>query len=191
MRSIGLLSSFLLCAVAYAGAPGPTRLTEPVFGLKYDPALVSFEAAPAELTKRCPDLTNSRWDRKMWIFGRSGSSASEFLVVGGFYVRRHGSATMPVEYDTPGAVVHLRGDHCELIGPAREVFDYAPEGISKPELADLAKDASCRYARAFGGSAKFAAALQQQHISLDGPRSGLLKQVVSHSGDCRELPGHL
>lgn len=167
-------------AMAFA-ADASSRVTDPIFGLKYDPASVAFDPAPADLVLTCPDLTNQKWDRKMWVFGKAEDSGSDFLVIGGYYVDRSGKGTQP---DTPGAIVRLEGAHCTLIGPARETFDSSPEGISQNQLQKLAADAVCRYAKAYGSRAKFLEALKRQHVVVSSAQSPVLKQAIVDSASC-------
>jgi hypothetical protein len=124
------------------------------------------------------------------IFGKAGEPTSQFLVIGGFYVERHGSTKPVLQADTPGAVIHIRGGHCELIGSAREVFDYRPDGISMSELTELAKDVSCRYIHAFGSKSKFLDAMRKQGVSLNCPLSVILKDAVSQSPEVCPINGN-
>ena len=161
-----------------AFAAHPAQATDPIFGLTYDPASISFEAAPPDLASTCPDLTNQKWDRKMWVFGKIVDSGSQFLVIGGYYITRADATIQP---DAPGAILRIDGDHCTLIGPAREVFDASADGITDPQLSKLAADAVCRYTRAFGTKSKLLAAMRRQHVSLNSGQSPVLKQALLDS----------
>jgi hypothetical protein len=60
IRFFAFCSLVLAAAIAYAILLLP-QATDPVFGLKYDPNTVPFEAAPETLSKTCTDLTNQGW----------------------------------------------------------------------------------------------------------------------------------
>jgi len=162
--------------VGASAQPLPTA-TDPLFGLTYDSTAVKFEPA---LYSQCLELTNARWNRKMWIFGRTTTSNITYVVIGGFYVKREGTgnASPAIEADPVGAVIRLKGKQCELIGPAREVFDYPSSEIGARVLKGLANDAVCRYIRAFGGKREFLDAIERQHIRFDDPHSTILKEAV-------------
>ena len=189
MRLIGtILSAFILLALVVGGASPLPQASDPIFGLKYDSLVVKFEPAPAQLYTACKELMDARLGRKLWIFARTGNPNDQYVVVGGYYLKRdsngHVVSTMT---DPVGALVRLKGDRCELIDPPRELFDY-PEAnaIAIPTLRELAKDAVCRYSRAFGSKTKFLEAMQRQRIRLDDARSSALKEAVSASPNvCR------
>jgi len=102
----------------------------------------------------------------MWTFARTSGPGPQFTVIGGYFVKRSGETeeSASVEPDKSGAVVRLTDGHCDLIGAARDVFDYPPADMPAAKLKELANDAVCRYSRAFGAYQKLIAALKRQHI---------------------------
>ena len=62
MRSIAIifLSSLMLLSGQLAEAQSKRSMVDPLFGLRYDPQQVHFEAAPASITQFCPSVMNDR-----------------------------------------------------------------------------------------------------------------------------------
>lgn len=168
------------CLAALAGSAG-TVAKDPVFGLSYKPAQVSFDAVPQDVAEACPSLVNERWSRKLWVYAQTEQAPHRYYVLGGFYVRRAPPAKREsLEVDPMGAVVDLHGNQCELLGPAREVFDSRPDELPAASLELLAADLVERYARAFGGRAALVAELKRQRVE-PGPKSTVLRQALQAS----------
>lgn len=166
-------------------APAQQQLRDPIFGLKYDPASVKFESLPGRIAASCPELMNAKWDRKMWIFAQVSPAGFQYSVIGGYFIQRAVQGKAPgIEADKSGAVVRVSNGHCDLIGAARDVFDYPPEGLQTSLLKDLAKDAVCRYSRAFGGHEKFVATLRRQGVVITAPPSSILKAAIAAASPC-------
>lgn len=173
MRSIAI-SGVLLFVVFSASPAGPKSAVDPIFGLKYAPSAVVFPPAPENLTKLCKELTNDRYDRKIWIFAQTRGTGIRFLVIGGNYVKKGPAPTS--EADVNGAVLKLEGDSCEAIGAARDVFEYPPPQLPLEVLRELSNDAVCTYSRAFGSYKNFRTALRSQHASA--PSKALTEALV-------------
>jgi hypothetical protein len=174
----GLLLSLGFAAAAATATTVSPRLIDPVFGLEYRPDRIHFEPAPPGLLVTCPDLVNARWTRKLWIYSQVRRQATEYLVVGGFYVNRP-PAPARLETDPKGAILQTSASGCTLLGPAREVFQF-PEGlVAKPVLTALAADLVRRYRAAFGGRAAMQAQLEAQHASPADPRDALLRDALA------------
>ncbi len=159
------------------------RVTDPIFGLSYDPARIRFEEA-GDLVSRCPELANPRWGRRLWIFARSEETTGTYMVVGGLYERRKPPAKRGRYRTDPNGVLLREHDReCDLIGPAREVFEY-PAEVTAATLQALARDAVRRYAAAFGGQARFLAMLarHKKRADLSNPRSGILRDAIRQAG---------
>src|SRR5436305_300294 len=108
IRSIVALSScFLLSQLAFAADHKSPSATDPLFGVSYSPDVIRFEPLPQEVYGACSDLTNQRWNRKMWIFAKSATPDGELLVTGGFFVAKAGKPTEMA--DKKGAVLRLKG----------------------------------------------------------------------------------
>jgi len=161
------------------------RVTDPIFGLSYDPAKIRFEDA-AEVVARCAELTNARWSRRAWLYARNVESSGTYLVLGGLYERREPPAKgeKRFEFDPKGVLLREHEGRCDLIGPAREVFEYPVDGVAPGTLQALARDAARRYAEAFGDKQKFLAALARakKQADLDNPRASILREAVEQLG---------
>lgn len=157
------------------------RVTDPIFGLSYDPAKIRFEDA-ADVVARCAELTNARWGRRAWVYARNSESSGTYLVLGGLYERRESPAKgeRRLELDPKGVLLRDHEGKCDLIGPAREVFEYPVDGVTSATLQALARDAVRRYAEAFGGKQPFLAALarSKKQADLDNPRASILRAAV-------------
>lgn len=118
------------------------RLTDPIFGLSYDPAKIRFEGAN-EVIARCPELVNARWGRRVFLFARSIEPSGTYTLIGGLYERREASAKGEKRFETDpkGVLLREHESKCELIGPAREVFEYPVDGVTAGTLRALARDA--------------------------------------------------
>ncbi len=107
-----------------------------------------------------------------------------YAVVGALHRRRDAPAkSQRFEPDPKGALLREHKSRCELIGPAREVFDYPVDGIAAPTLRALAQDAMRRYPEAFGGTGNFRAALARgkREADLANPRSVVLREAVEQA----------
>jgi hypothetical protein len=108
------------------------------------------------------------------------------LVLGGLYERRAPPAKEEKRFETDpkGVLLREHESKCELIGPAREVFEYPVDGVTAETLRALARDAVARYATAFGGSPRFLAALAraQKRADLTNARATIQREVVQHIG---------
>lgn len=160
------------------------RVTDPIFGLSYDSARIRFEDA-GDVVSRCPELANPRWGRRLWVFARSEETTGTYMVVGGLYERQEPPAQRAARYQTdPNGVLLREHDRkCELIGPAREAFEY-PVDVTTATLQALARDAVRRYAAAFGGHARFLAMLarHKKRADLANPRSAILRDAIRQGG---------
>lgn len=161
------------------------RVTDPIFALSYDPAKIRFEDA-ADTVARCAELTNARWSRRAWLYARNIEPSGTYLVLGGLYERREAPAKgeKRFESDPKGVLLREHDGKCDLVGPAREVFEYPVDGVTGLTLEALARDAVRRYADAFGGKQPFLAALTRakKQADLDNPRASMLRGAVEQLG---------
>ena len=108
------------------------------------------------------------------------------MVLGGLYERREAPAKGEKRFETDpkGVLLREQESKCELLGPAREVFEYPVNGVSTETLRVLARDAVARYATAFGSGAKFLAALKRakKHAELADVRAAILREAVQQVG---------
>jgi len=183
LKSIAASVLGLLVGLMPASGIGQTlpRMTDPIFGLTYDSAKIRFEEAP-DVVARCPELVNERWSRRVFVFARSAEPSGTYLVLGGLYARREAPAKGEKRFETDpkGILLREHESKCELLGPAREVFEYPTDGVTTETLRALARDAVTRYATAFGGSPKFLAALARakKRVDLGNARATILREAV-------------
>jgi hypothetical protein len=161
------------------------RITDPIFGLTYDSAKVRFEDA-AEVVTRCPELVNERWGRRVFLFARSVEPSGTYMVLGGLYERRAPPAKEEKRFETDpkGVLLREHESKCELLGPAREVFEYPADGVTTETLRALARDAVARYTTAFGGGPSLLAALARakKRADLTNARAAILREAIQHIG---------
>ncbi len=187
MKSIAASILGLLVGLMPAPSLGQTlpRIIDPIFGLTYDSAKIRFEDA-ADIVMRCPELVNERWGRRVFLFARSVESSGTYVVLGGLYERRAPPAKgeKRFEADPKGVLLREHESKCELIGPAREVFEYPEDGVTAETLRSLARDAVARYATAFGGRPEFLAALAgaKKRADLTNARATILREAVQQIG---------
>ena len=187
MKSIA--ASILGLFVGLMPAPGIgqtlPRITDPIFGLSFESAKVRFDDA-ADVVTRCPELVNERWGRRVWIFARSSEPSGTYVVLGGLYERRPPPARGEKRFETDpkGILLREHDSKCELLGPAREVFEYPVDGVTAQTLRALARDAVARYATAFGGGPKFLSALARtkKRADLGNTRATILREAVDQIG---------
>jgi hypothetical protein len=187
LKSIAASILGLLIGLMPAPGIGQTlpRITDPIFGLTYDSARIRFEEA-ADVVMRCPELVNERWGRRVFLFARSVEPSGTYVVLGGLYERRAPPAKgeKRFEADPKGVLLREHESKCELVGPAREVFEYPEDGVTVETLRSLARDAVARYATAFGGRPKFLAALARakKRADLTNARATILREAVQQIG---------
>lgn len=170
-----VLANVLLLAMTAIGAE--RQITDPIFGLSYSSDLVLFDKAPSSIVSACPDLVTSRWDRQMWVFAWIDEKDSSYIVLGGLFVKRNG--IRKASPDRNGVMLRLTGQKCELLGPAREMFEFGDAEVGRATLTRIAYDAVSRYTRAFRGVDRFRAAFQRQHIDLGKSGSLILRDAVA------------
>ena len=108
------------------------------------------------------------------------------MVLGGLYERRAPPAKGEKRFETDpkGVLLREHDSKCELVGPAREVFEYPTDGVTAETLRALARDAITRYATAFGGRPKFLAALARakKQADLGNARATILREAIQQIG---------
>jgi hypothetical protein len=185
--SAASILALLLVGLTPASGVGQTlpRVTDPLFGLSYDSTKIRFEDAN-EVIARCPELVNARWGRRVFLFARSIEPSGTYMVLGGLYEWREAPAKGEKRFETDpkGVLLREQESKCELLGPAREVFEYPVDGVTAETLRSLARDAVARYAAAFGGGPKFLAALgrAKKQADLANAHAGVLREAVRQIG---------
>jgi hypothetical protein len=173
-----LLAIFAFALFSCANAAAPLLVTDPLFGIAFNPSRTHFETGDP-LLDRCPNLVTKQWTRRLLIFGRTRAEEREYIVAGGLMERRDSKATEP---DKNGVLLRLTSTGCTLLGPAREAFEtpaaYA-DVISDADLQALAKDASERYTKAFGSRTALLEAVRKQRIDLNKAPSPILRNAIA------------
>ncbi len=167
-RSAAIVLFALVNCCALAKAKPPRILQDPVFGLRYSVEKVKFDPLPAEIKAKCPELESKRWGRQLWIYAQATEGKSTYYVVGGYAINRFPSTEFPkkFEIDTVGAMFHVDGEICKLIGPPREEFQARPtEDIAPTILQQLGGDLVKRFTNAFGGIKALGAEFERQHLA--------------------------
>ena len=180
--TFGFRTALAACGVALAAlaapsveAAGAVASADPIFGLSYTAETIRFEPAPKDITARCKDLVQPRFDRRLWVFAQAVVAGETYYVLGGYYVPRAGGA---LQADTRGVVARLDKTRCITGGPVRDVFDSEPEEFSPAARRALAADAIRRYAAIHGGPAGLRAALARADIMPDRENSLSLRQAL-------------
>lgn len=176
---------FGLLTVASVGQQSPQLMSDPLFGISYDPAKVVFEKAPESITRFCSDLRG----RKLWVYGRSKTTTTEYFIVSGFrkfYPDGPGPAGTEPDF---GIAVALQGKHCTVdqsefflraeVNPAKGA---TPIKVPDAVLRNIAADALNRYAKAFGGKKQFLQLLTQNDRTFIPPVLRRQLELFENSG---------
>jgi hypothetical protein len=156
---MSLLGKILLICVACALTPvingqssnGPVYrdMADPIFGLKFDPKQVHFDAAPTKLSERCDELHA----RPLWVFAHAVIGDAEYFIVSGYVEYRPDSASTNSNEFEPdfGSTVILTGPNC-MVEPADAFLISAGTNPDPPEIQSraLAADAISRMISSFG-----------------------------------------
>jgi hypothetical protein len=129
-------------------------MTDPFFGISYDPESVKFEHAPATVNNACSQIHNER----TWIFAHLKKEGVEYFIVSGFArVCPDGPGQCDVGPNITGTIIALRGSKCSA--EAADGFYWRKDDplwdLSEAALDGMARDAVQRYAEAFGGKRNF------------------------------------
>lgn len=187
-----LLAVGLCVAFCASGGGLPAGgLQDPVLGLRYLSKAVSFEALPAEVLAQCPALSDEHWLREASTYGHVEDDGHSYYVMGGLYLRRPGAPReLPrSQVDTQGAVLDIHEGRCDLLGPAREVFDSRPREMPPAALDRLADDLLARYITAFGGHDGLRKAMRRQGVHPNAMQ-GALPEAFKRAGWRDQVSGH-
>lgn len=169
MRYIVVTSIFLVfLGIRSAQAQGKPLMSDPVFGISYDPSKVHFEAAPSRTSRLCPGLREARF----WLYAYWRDGETEYFVLS----NRKSSVS--------GAGVVISAGKCTeglpdwiLTGNPEYAPRAASDGNSEAAkrarsikftpgvLHGLATDLLRRYTAAFGGKKSFIRAVQKDGLS--------------------------
>ena len=146
--SVAALATGLLSSSSFGAEPW---ITEPIFGLYFDPSKVHFDHLPvAEMLPSCKQmlLEYKPLPKSLTLYARSRNDATRIYIAGardilGVYVIRNGAC----EADVP-ILALLKKNH---VPPTKGDTPL----LTDDEISGLFADALTRYARAFGGKDKF------------------------------------
>ena len=154
---------------------------DPILGLPFNPATTKFETVPKPIYDACGALRNTGFDRKMWVFAEAVMFEPKYFVVGGFFVKQRAARQKSDTWmtDPSGAIVRVTNSQCELVGAARDVFDYPPPELPNSVLQTLAKDAACKYSHEYGGEHQLRNQMRKHKIDISAIESRALKEAFS------------
>ncbi|MFZ0819009.1 MAG: hypothetical protein WAM91_03000 [Candidatus Acidiferrales bacterium] len=162
-KSIWTFCAVVFCFASAVKLEAQRLMTDPLFGIFYNPEKVHFEKMPPLLSERCPRLK----DRYVaaWEYGHFKTADSEYFLISGLMEfhedKPEGARTIAPE-EGGGLVVALRSSGCLVdqadyfltqgINPAKTA---TPITVPKSVLAGMLQDAFRKYAIAFGGKQEF------------------------------------
>lgn len=168
-----------MVAVAASAQELPIAGQEPVLGLRFPVGRVQFEPLPADVLKACPAaLAVEGRERSGWLLAQAQEGGHRYVALGGFLMPRGGGGAAQVEADLRGAVVDMTSAGCELLGPARRVFDAPPPALPAAALEQLAADLARRYAQAFGSADGLQAVMRRQRLTPPADASPVLHKAL-------------
>jgi hypothetical protein len=156
-----LLCGFLLSFVAAVVASAQHMMSDPLFGIAYDPQRVHFERMPARLTQACKEL-RGRYVAA-WSYGHFRDADAEYFLIAGlmeFHSEEPGGPTSIAPEEGEGLLVELSASRCYVNeanwSTPEEVAEGAtPAPIPLAVMNGLLSDAFKKYATAFGGKQEF------------------------------------
>jgi hypothetical protein len=154
--------------------PQTTRVSEPIFGIQYDPAIVHFEKAPPLIGEACRDMRG----KKVIVYAHLTYHDIQFFVV--------------QEYlGEFGVAIAISNGHCAEIDSDRFLYDgpdaLAEQGIDvekdqeKQLMHSVAANILIQYSKAFGGKQKFLRALGTRADGL--PQSTLRTELEQYENE--------
>jgi hypothetical protein len=154
-----------------SGGPVYRDMADPIFGLKFDPKQVHFDAAPTKLLERCDELHG----RTLWVFAHAVIGDAEYFIVSG-YVEYHPDAASAKsrEFESDfGSTVILTARNC-MVEPADAFLISAGTDPDPPETQSraLAADAISRMISSFGKD-KFCPQAQEALAKHDAAQTKL------------------
>jgi hypothetical protein len=159
-------------------------MSDPVFGIGYDPLRVHFEAAPAKISSLCPEAKGKRY----WLYAYWHDATTEYFIISN------------LESSVSGAGVIISGGKCVEGLPDWVLtgnLQYAPTEFRNGHLArrnfepsisftpevlhGLAADLLRRYTTAFGSKKNFVEAVRNDGLPPDDKTPILKKMFASFS----------
>jgi hypothetical protein len=132
-----------------SGGPVYRDMTDPIFGLKFDPKQVHFDTAPTKLLEHCDELHA----RPLWVFAHAVIGDAEYFIVSGYVEYRPDSASPNSnEFESDfGSTAILTARNC-IVEPADAFVISVGTDPDPPEPQSraLAADAISRMISSFG-----------------------------------------
>jgi hypothetical protein len=165
----------LIALAAILGTPilnsQTTTVSEPVFGIQYNPAIVHFEKAPPLIGEACKDMRG----KKLYVYAHLTDHETQYFIV--------------QEYlGEFGVAVAIRGMQCAEIDSDRFLYEgigaLAEQGITakkdeeKRIMDGIAANILTGYSKAFGGEQKLLAAIGARADNL--PPSALRTELEQY-----------
>jgi hypothetical protein len=174
IRMLCLVISFAASSLAHA----QQRMSDPLFGILYDPHKVHFESVPSDVLQKCPRL-RGRYVAA-WVYAHLKTADSEYFLIAGLVKFYNDDANHIVSGIAPegdgGLVVALRGSQClvdqedyfftQKPNPARHA---TPIVAPTPVPTGLLQDAFNKYVAAFGGKQEFSKFSKRTKPEAIGP----------------------
>jgi hypothetical protein len=163
--------SLVLVAGVRTRAQSHYMMSDPIFGISYDPQKVHFEPVASSIVEHCPELR----DRYVgaWVYGRSTAGDTQYLIISGFLKDQdRGSGIKDVDF---GLAVQVRGTKCAVTHWEYFLRGAAPTGeqprirADESLLKEIAADILRRYALAFGGKKEFLNHVTQEDMEAAPP----------------------
>ena len=159
---------FIFCTTVALSAQTQQPMTDPFFGISYDPGIVKFEQAPPTVNNACSQIH----DERTWVFAHLKNEDVEYFIVSGFArVCPDGSAPCAVAPNITGTIVALRESKCTA--EAADGFHWQKNdplwNLSEASLDLMARDAIRKYIKAFGGRTQFLERLPPKALEYSDP----------------------
>jgi hypothetical protein len=163
------VAAFLTCSL---NVHAQTRnISEPIFGIQYNPTVVHFDKAPPLIGKACSDMRG----KNVLVYAHLVDQDTQYFVV--------------QEYlGEFGVGIAIQGAHCAEIDLDRFLYEgtdaLSQQGVvvkkddERRIMDNLAKDILTQYATAFGGRENFLRALGTRADDL--PRSALRTELEQY-----------
>lgn len=163
-----LVSGLVMALSGLTAYAQTTRVSEPVFGIQYNPMVVRFERAPALIASKCGDMRK----KNLIMYAHLTYQKTQYFIV--------------QEYLSEfGVAIAIRDAHCAEIDSDRFLYEgasaFAEQGVvvNKDQEAQLMNNIAIailnEYSRAFGGKDKFLNALGARADNL--PNSALRSEL--------------
>jgi hypothetical protein len=155
------LCALLLGLIATAAASAQHMMSDPLFGISYDPQKIHFEKMPLRLTQVCGEL-RGRYVAA-WSYGRFQDADGEYFLISGlmeFHSEEPDGVTSIAPEEGEGLLVELSASRCYVNEANWSTPEEVRKGATPPPIPPavmngLLSDAFKKYTIAFGGKQEF------------------------------------